>query len=280
MTGPSLHSTDSLADRILSLLPHISPLSSDVSINLSPLGFTSHGSCDLQTSAPAPVVGGRLAQCHHPRARHLLRTLICSKHKVMVTLYCTLHTLHLAHLTHHTFHISHLSPSLLTYHTSLHTTFHTLHLTNHISHITHSTSQITSRTLHHISHISHSTPHISPFNIIHLTHITVHIVSQLTPHISHTSHISLLISPTSHLSHTPRHISRTSHLTHVLHVPRLVGGDDGGESLCVGKFVRGRTVYEVVGEAGQTLGHTAQDLHTAVQVSVCVHACSDTRVGV
>ncbi len=74
MAGPSLHPSESLADRILSLLPRTSPCASDVCIDMSPLSST-RGKWGLN---------GNLAQPNHPRAKHILKTIICSKQKVTV----------------------------------------------------------------------------------------------------------------------------------------------------------------------------------------------------
>ena len=77
MTPPSLHHADSLVDRILSLLPHATPLSSDVAVSMAPLS-----SSPSSKDSGGWALNGSLAQPHHSKAKQLLRTLICSKQKV------------------------------------------------------------------------------------------------------------------------------------------------------------------------------------------------------
>ena len=69
LTGPTLHHADSLADRILTLLPHTSPCSNDVAVDMTALHSSHVG------------VAGSLAQSQL-KAKQLLRTLITSKQKV------------------------------------------------------------------------------------------------------------------------------------------------------------------------------------------------------
>ena len=51
----------------------------------------------------------------------------------------------------------------------------------------------------------------------------------------------------------------------------FAGGADGGQSLFAGECFRGRAFCEDVWETGQTLGHTTQNLHPALQVGSRVH---------
>ena len=91
LTGPSLHPTDSLTDRILSLLPHCPSDSNDVCVDMGPI--TADSSSDNGASdgdrrstgggcGSARIIHGSLAQPGSARAQQLLKTLIQSKQKV------------------------------------------------------------------------------------------------------------------------------------------------------------------------------------------------------
>ena len=83
---------DSLADRILSLLPHCPTDSNDVCVDMGPI---TAGSDDRTTNGDrksrgvggsSRMVHGSLAQPGSAKAQQLLKTLIQSKQKVNITL--------------------------------------------------------------------------------------------------------------------------------------------------------------------------------------------------
>ena len=83
LTGPSTHPTESLADRILSLLPHSPADSSDVCVDMEPIiasGGTKDSDKDIKSGAR--IVHGSLAQPGSAKAQQVLKTLIQSKQKV------------------------------------------------------------------------------------------------------------------------------------------------------------------------------------------------------
>ena len=87
LTGPSLHPTDSLADRILSLLPHCPIDSNDVCVDMGPITASANGGSDGDNKNgrggdSARIIHGSLAQPGSAKAQQLLKTLIQSKQKV------------------------------------------------------------------------------------------------------------------------------------------------------------------------------------------------------
>lgn len=85
LTAPSLHPTESLADRILSLLPHSPTDSNDVCVDMSPIA-TSGGHRDKDGGSGASIVHGSLAQPGSAKAQQVLKTLIHSKQKARLLL--------------------------------------------------------------------------------------------------------------------------------------------------------------------------------------------------
>ena len=91
LTGPSLHPTDSLADRILSLLPHCPTDSNDVCVDMGPItassdNGTSGGERKSSGDSNARIIHGSLAQPGSAKAQQLLKALIQSKQKVIFVL--------------------------------------------------------------------------------------------------------------------------------------------------------------------------------------------------
>ena len=89
LTGPSLHPTDSLADRVLSLLPHCPTESNDVCVDMGPITASgdegaSDGGRKSRSSGGGNgrIIHGSLAQPGSAKAQQLLKTLIQSKQKV------------------------------------------------------------------------------------------------------------------------------------------------------------------------------------------------------
>lgn len=74
LVGPSGHSCDTLADRIIQLLPRLTQHNSDVAVDMSPL--CSHGSTTPQTVAP-----GCLAHTRDPSTQALLCSMITKRQK-------------------------------------------------------------------------------------------------------------------------------------------------------------------------------------------------------
>ena len=79
LTGPSLHPTESLADRILSLLPHSPTDSDDVCVDMGPITACANGD---KKGGGVRIVHGSLAQPGSVKAQQLLKTLVQSKQKV------------------------------------------------------------------------------------------------------------------------------------------------------------------------------------------------------
>ena len=74
------HPTDSLADRVLSLLPHCPVDSNDVCVDMGPIAISGISNRDFESGAC--IVHGSLAQPGNAKAQQLLKTLIHSKQKV------------------------------------------------------------------------------------------------------------------------------------------------------------------------------------------------------
>ena len=88
LTGPSSHPTESLADRILSLLPHCPTDSNDVCVDMGPITAGTNGAAASSDGdrkscgGGARIIHGSLAQPGNTKAQQLLKTLIQSKQKV------------------------------------------------------------------------------------------------------------------------------------------------------------------------------------------------------
>ena len=82
LTAPSLHLSESLADRILSLLPHSPADSNDVCVDMSPIATSGGQSDEGGGRSGVCIAHGSLAQPSSTKAQQVLRTLIHSKQKV------------------------------------------------------------------------------------------------------------------------------------------------------------------------------------------------------
>lgn len=100
LTGPASRPVDSLADRMLSLLPHLPQHTSDVCVDMSPISNTTtpgyvttitwatyelYMTCVLFFIHLRVILPGCLAQPQSVKAQQLLKTLIQSKQKVRCT---------------------------------------------------------------------------------------------------------------------------------------------------------------------------------------------------